>query len=242
MLLAVESLDGLADKGYDTGSELQKCVKNGIVTYVAPRQKNTSKKTPEYRKEKFVYDEQQDHYTCPQKKTLTSNGNWYQKNSGSPLRTPYKVKVYKLPFEVCNACPVKEKCAGNANLKNSKGRPIERSQYEDYLQNNRHRVATCKDYYRQRQAIVEHPFGTIKRQWGFDFTLLKGLEKVDAEFALIASCYNLKRVISLFGVHALLEKLKTLKGLVQSAFLALSCHFFNNFKLLFLQKKRLAIF
>jgi len=229
--LAVDSLDGLADKGYDTGSEHQKCAENGIVTYVAPRQKNTSKKTAEYRKEKFVYDEQQDHYTCPQNKTLTSNGNWYKKNSGSPLRTPYNVKVYKLPFEVCNACTVKEKCAGVANLKNSKGRPIERSQYEDYLQDNRHRVAACKDYYRQRQAIVEHPFGTIKRQWGFDFTLLKGLEKVDAEFALIASCYNLKRVINLFGVHTVLEKLEILKRQVQSAFLASSYRFLSDFKL-----------
>ncbi|MEM9888299.1 MAG: transposase [Bacteroidota bacterium] len=109
-----------------------------------------------------------------------------------------------MPFAVCNACPVKEKCAGKDNLNNSKGRPIERSEYEDDLQANRARVAACKDYYCQRQAIVEHPFGTIKRGWGFDYTLLKGLEKVDAEFALIATCYNLKRVTNLFGVHILL--------------------------------------
>jgi len=231
--LEVESLDGLADKGYDTGSEHQKCAENGIITYVAPRQKNTSKKDPEFVKAKFEYDEEQDHYTCPQGKHLTSNGNWYKKNSGSPLRKPYKVKVYKLPFEVCNACPVKEKCAGKANLKNSKGRPIERSQYEDYLQDNRERVAINKDYYRQRQAIVEHPFGTIKRAWGFDYTLLKGLEKVDAEFALIATCYNLKRVINIFGVHVLLEKLKTLKKQDNSVFLALLNPFLSCFEPLF---------
>ena len=44
---------------------------------------------------------------------------------------------------------------------------------------------------------VEYPFGTIKRQWGYDHTLLKGLKKVNGEFAIIMLCYNLKRVISI---------------------------------------------
>lgn len=219
--LEVDCIDGLADKGYDTGSEHKKCAEAGIVTYVAPRQKNTSKKDPAYVKEKFIYDEEQDHYTCPQGKQLKSNGNWYQKNSGNPLRQPYQVKVYKLPFADCNACPVKEKCAGAANLKNSKGRPIERSEYEDYLQENRERIKISKDYYRQRQAIVEHPFGTIKRGWGFDYMLLKGMEKVDAEFQLIATAYNLRRVMNIFGVHILLEKLKALKKEANTIFSSL---------------------
>ena len=33
--------------------------------------------------------------------------------------------------------------------------------------------------YRRRQAMVEHPFGTVKRHWGYNYTLLKGKEKVD---------------------------------------------------------------
>ena len=58
---------------------------------------------------------------------------------------------------------------------------------------------------------MEHPFGTIKRGWGFDYMLLKGMEKVDAEFQLIATAYNLRRVINIFGVRILLEKLEALK-------------------------------
>ena len=44
---------------------------------------------------------------------------------------------------------------------------IERTEYDDHVEANRRRIANRKDYYRTRQAIVEHPFGTIKRQWGF---------------------------------------------------------------------------
>jgi hypothetical protein len=64
------------------------------------------------------------------------------------------------------------------------------------------------DLYRQRQAIVEHPFGTIKRGWGYSYTLLKGLRKVNGEMALIFLCYNLRRSLSILGLAPLVEQLK----------------------------------
>jgi transposase len=206
-MLGKEKLKALADKGYDTGIEHQICAENGIETYVAPRQKNTSKKHPDYTKEKFVYDPDRDSYQCPAGKELKTNGNWYKKNS-TDYRKVYRVKVYKLPFEVCNSCPQKLDCAGAANLKNSKGRPIERSEYEDILEANRERVRLNKEFYRKRQQIVEHPFGTIKRQWGYHYTLMKTKKKVEAEMSLIFTCYNLRRSMSIFGVRDLIERLK----------------------------------
>ncbi len=50
--------------------------------------------------------------------------------------------------------------------------------------------------------MVEHPFGTIKRQWEYDHTLLKGKEKASADFALIFTADNLRRVMSLLGINA----------------------------------------
>ncbi len=206
-VLEKEQIKVLADKGYDTGAELKTCATHQIETYVAPRRKNTSKKHPDYTKDKFIYDVEADHYTCPAGKQLKSNGNWYKKNDGIH-RQSYKVKVYKLPFDQCNGCPFKMDCAGAANLKNSKGRPIERTEYEAWLEANRERVRFHKDRYRKRQQIVEHPFGTIKRQWGYHYSLLKGKEKVGGEFALIFTAYNLRRVMSIFGVLDLIERLK----------------------------------
>lgn len=40
---------------------------------------------------------------------------------------------------------------------------------------------------------------------GYYYTLLKTKKKIAAEFALIFLCYNLRRVISIFGVNELRE-------------------------------------
>ncbi len=51
----------------------------------------------------------------------------------------------------------------------------------------------------RRRETVEHPFGTIK-QWMYQGTfLMRGLEKVRAEFSLTALAYNLRRVLNIVG-------------------------------------------
>jgi hypothetical protein len=68
-----------------------------------------------------------------------------------------------------------------------------------------------KELYRKRQEINEHIFGTIKRQWGYNHTNLRGLAKVNGEMALIRTVYNMKRAITIIGIEKLMEKLKTWK-------------------------------
>jgi hypothetical protein len=54
------------------------------------------------------------------------------------------------------------------------------------------------EIYKQRQAIVEHPFGTIKRNWGFDYIMTKqGKQRASADVGLILIAYNLRRLLSL---------------------------------------------
>ncbi len=49
----------------------------------------------------------------------------------------------------------------------------------------------------------EHPFGSIK-QWMYQAAfLMRGLERVRAEFSLTALAYNLRRAINILGVEAL---------------------------------------
>ena len=196
----------LADKGFDTGYELKQCALHNIDTVVSPKKRESPGKSKEFNKSKFIYDKTTDTYTCPAGQTLTTNGNYYKRNQGL-LRKPYRVKRYVLPFNTCNNCPHKMECAGNANISKSKGRYIERSEYQDYVDQNIERVKSNKELYRKRQEIVEHPFGTIKRQWGYDYTLLKGKEKVEGEFAIIFTVYNLRRAISIFGVDELIKRL-----------------------------------
>ncbi len=60
------------------------------------------------------------------------------------------------------------------------------------------------DVIRQRACLAEHPFGTMKRGMDQGYFLLRGLEKVKAEFSLTVLAYNLKRVIRIVGVPQLL--------------------------------------
>ncbi len=87
---------------------------------------------------------------------------------------------------------------------------IERSQYAESVEANAKRIKLEKEKYLLRQQIVEHPFGTIKRQWGFDHVLLKGLKKNNADFGLIFITYNLRRSLTLLGISGLKKRLKGL--------------------------------
>ena len=84
---------------------------------------------------------------------------------------------------------------------------IDRSEFEDARQTNDESIAQRQEEYRRRQAIVEHPFGTIKRQFGYTYTLMKGLQNVETEFSIVHLCYNLKRVSQIMGIKELIRAL-----------------------------------
>ena len=73
------------------------------------------------------------------------------------------------------------------------GRDIDRSEFATVIEQNHQRVHVNPDYYRQRQPQTEHPWGTLKRQWGFDHVLVRGEEKVLGEISLPFIGYNLSR-------------------------------------------------
>ena len=79
-------------------------------------------------------------------------------------------------------------------------RIIQRSQYAEYVEKNKENFDKFKNIYRKRQAIVEHPYGTIKRQWGFSYILTKkGKDRAESEMGLIFTAYNLRRIFNILG-------------------------------------------
>ncbi|MFK8161110.1 MAG: hypothetical protein AB8H12_01495 [Lewinella sp.] len=67
-------------------------------------------------------------------------------------------------------------------LAKNAARNITRLKHAAAVEANRDNLYNTPEVYQQRQAIAEHPFGTLKRQWTGYYTLLKGLDKVDGEF------------------------------------------------------------
>ncbi|MDR6926117.1 hypothetical protein J2Y56_002157 [Pseudomonas sp. BE134] len=58
---------------------------------------------------------------------------------------------------------------------------------------------------RVRRQTVEHPFGTLKYWMGSTHFLTKTLPRVSTEMSLHVLAYNLKRMMSIFGIAGLLE-------------------------------------
>jgi transposase len=202
--LEVETFTVLVDKGYHNGRELDTCKTSNITTIVAHPDQGKSNENgtqPEYFVSKFVYNKAQNTYTCPQGQTLTTTGRWHKK-TGRTDQSGYQFQKYRTP--ACKTCLVKDLCTSRKG-----GREIDRSQYADAVEENLKRYQANPQLYRKRQEINEHIFGTIKRKWGYNYTDLIGLEKVNGEHSLIMLVYNIKRSINILGVPDLLAKLKT---------------------------------
>jgi len=179
----------LYDKGYHTGSEFKTASDLNIETLVAIPAIGRKSQAPDpaYNVEHFEYNSEKDHYICPQNHTLKSNGSWYKARN-------YKFKQYKT--KACKNCPVRQLCTTAKN-----GKIIQRSEFKKYIENNARAVQKNPLLYKKRQAIVEHPYGTIKRQWGYNYIITKkGIPSASADFGLMAIAYNIKRMFNL-GWH-----------------------------------------
>jgi len=196
------NFDHLMDKGYHDGEKIDECQCHGIRTLISPPAASRSGEipTPEFYNDKFIYNPQTDSYACPAGQTLTSNGTLYNVKSWNGYM---QIKQYKT--RACRTCACHSKCTSSPK---ERGRILQRSIFQDAVDENDQRVIAEKDKYRRRQEMVEHPFGIVKRQWGYDHVLLKGIEKVNAESNLIFLCYNLKRVINILGIKLLIKKLR----------------------------------
>lgn len=187
-ILQTNGFTALYDKGFHTGSEIKKAVEMGVDIMVAIPGVASFAPDENYNFDKFIYDNNTDTYTCPQQQVLTTNGSWYQK---SKQRYIYFVKHYKT--NACSNCAALALCT-----KNKKGRLLERSEYQPYIEQNKKNIEAGGSTYKKRQAIVEHPYGIIKRQWGFYYiTTKKGIGRASADVGLMFVAYNLRRLINI---------------------------------------------
>jgi Transposase DDE domain len=70
------------------------------------------------------------------------------------------------------------------------------------------RIAQRPGIFDQLRETVEHPFGTIKQWMNQGAFLMRGLEKVRAEFSLTALAHNLRHVLIIVGLPDLMAALE----------------------------------
>lgn len=190
-LLVVEHLDVVADMGYHSPTQLKACSDAGITTWVPePPPRGPTGQPDRLSPGEFEYDAENNGYRCPQ-------GEWLR-HARTVTRNDQQVAVYKSTPARCRGCPLASSCLP----KKKPFRELYRSEHADLIAELRRRMAVEGEaYLKQRKALAEHPFGTLKRWSGWDHFLVRGRKAVNGELGLMMLCYNFKRVLSILGVQ-----------------------------------------
>jgi len=194
--LECETIEMLADKGYYHVECLKTCVENDIRPYVSKQSYANRTGNRKYYADKFIYNEEKDLYTCPAGEELVYSRT---RKSKEKVVIGYDYRNRK----ACKNCSEKALCTQSKT-----GRTIFRNVNQDFLDTIDLKTAEDMEKYKQRQMIVEHPFGTIKHIWNAGFFLTRGIESVTAETALTYLAYNFKRTINILGAEEMVKRLK----------------------------------
>jgi transposase len=180
----------VADTGYSNGEHAAQCEQDDI-TAIVPRAETVNPNGTKYfSRDRFNYDRDSDSWRCPAGATLKL------------FKTSHTQKKREYTTKACGSCPLKGQCTEAAR------RVIVRDFYEDEREAMHQRATADSKWMKHRREIVEHPYGTMKWLMAGPRFLLRGLEKAKAELALGILSYNLKRVINILGVPALLQALR----------------------------------
>jgi hypothetical protein len=189
VMLELENLDVVADRGYFNSEEILACEKAGITVTLPKPMTSNSKAEGRFGKQDFRYVAEEDIYICPAGERLAYH--YTTEENGLVLRRYWT--------NACQSCAIKHSCT------TAKERRITRWEHEHILEAVQRRLDEHPEKMRQRRQTVEHPFGTIKSWMGSTHFQMKTLKHVGTEMALHVLAYNMKRVMKILGVGGLME-------------------------------------
>ena len=187
--IGTQELTAIADRGYFKSEEILACHDAGISVFVAKSDTSNATAHGRFAKGDFIYHAKRDEYRCPAGERLTrrcvthDNGLLYHRYWSSN----------------CISCRMKAQCTPGQE------RRVTRWEHEEILEAMQTRLDHAPEIMRIRRQTVEHPFGTIKSWMGATHFLTRTLHRVSTEMSLHVLAYNLKRVMKLLGIGALME-------------------------------------
>ena len=191
-VLRTKALKVVADAGYYEGNSIADCYAADITALVPKTDTSPAKSKGRYSKADFRYDAQKNEYVCPAGERLTKRRESHEK--GKTLWVYWTNR--------CGSCPLKADCTTGSE------RRIKRWEKEHILDIAAAELRRERDAMRQRKALVEHPFGTLKQAMGATHFLTKRLPSVKAEMSLHILAYNMKRAIKVLGVEKIINALQ----------------------------------
>jgi transposase len=146
--LNVDTLEIVADTGYDSAKEIKKCIDDNIHPIVAKAKKQQPNKD-KYSRDAFIYDKISDSYICPNNQKL-------HKSSIVQIKLKKKNILYHASSKICRHCPLRDKCIPSKTAY----KKIFRWEYEEIIETHFKQMQTdkAKVIIKKRGSIVEHPF------------------------------------------------------------------------------------
>lgn len=187
-----------ADAGYADTDELEKIDQQGIQVIVPSQRQALHEEEGPFSKSHFSYYAEGDYYICPEGHRLAYSFTDKEKGKRH-YRMEDKKNCYRCRY--FGQCTKAERGRSIVRLRNEAVKLRLEAQYE---------TEAGQEIYRRRKMRVEHPFGHIKRNLKTDSFLLRRKAGVQAEVSLLATCFNIARMITLLGVGKLIEKFKGL--------------------------------
>ena len=185
-----EEVTVLADRGYYNGDEVLACEGTGILPVIPKTQTSGNPKRGLFTGADFIYDAENDRYTCPAGEHLIKG----------KMRSDRRDNIdHYRNLTACLTCALKPRCTPD------KVKRLKRWEHESVLDKMQARLDHMPEAMTIRRQTVEHPFGTLKAWMGSTHFLTRTLEKVRTEMSLQVLAYNMKRMINLFGVKPLIQ-------------------------------------
>ena len=179
----------IADRGYYKGEEIVECEKVSIATLIPKPITSPNRAKGFFDKKDFRYVPEEDVYICPPGERAINRCGGLR---GGLTQTYYWTSA-------CPGCAIKARCS------TAKYRRIARWEHESILEATQARLDRTPDAMRLRRQTVEHAFGTLKAWMGATHFLTKTIPKVSTETSLHVLAYNLKRMMQILGVKALMQ-------------------------------------
>lgn len=190
--LGAGNIEVLADKGYYDSLDIKACLDDGTTPLIPRPARRPPRSGGFFSKARFKYEPDADVFICPAGDKLAFQH-----------ARPWRGKTMRL-YQT-NRCP---KCRLKASCTPTASRTVSRWEHEAILEAMEARIEANKDKFRQRQWLVEHPFGTMKRSFDQGYMLLRGLDKVRTEFSLTVLAYNMKRAVKIVGIQGLIAAVR----------------------------------
>lgn len=186
-----DGLSVIADRGYYKSTDIKSCVDEGVTTLVPKSKTSNNEARGFFPRSVFKYDSDADVYHYPADQLLTPR---FRTVEGGLEMTCYYASSL-----TCGDCSLKKRCTTGKN------RRVKRWDHGSVLEKMQTALDQTPDTMTIRAQTVEHPFGTLKLWMGARHFLMKRLENVKTEMSLHMLAYNLRRMMTIVGVPALIE-------------------------------------